>query len=1705
MATDLETRPDEDQDAIQRHYNDTFNDLTSAEHMAKDGTPGDIGGDEGGFFRNETTPKTGDETPGKPEAKKDTASDSSPESGLFSGNEGGPSKGRRVLGFNITRRRTITASIISLVIGGGGLFMGSLATGPLELIHLSEIFSHNLSKVESDSSSRTGNMMRYARAWQNKDFRYTRVGFIGARIVNGVLNDYEKSGFKLTDATLTGRPNSIELDREKINKNFHETKNMSPKELDKWASDTLGVEFKNGKADMSGLSDRGIKKVAKSANRKLLGDGRIKSGIRARELGKFYGLNNLFHPFSAALDGKIAKAVAAAKAKKAEDNNPADEDPKQAAESTLQTEQADARAPIEEKARTKLSEFKSEHSGLSDGIVKWGGQAAGILWATGCTLRDAGDTITVINRDAVVVPSMIQATQLMAAGAQIKAGTVGQPGDLTEEQIGALADTLTDKNGNDIWSATPMEALTSSSNLSTKNDIPDDQKAAFADKGMGGTLSNIGNKILTYIGLKSTADGIGALTNWIPGVKHLGLSNPCSLTYAGITVAVGLAGYAADVGSCLVGCEGFALSAAVDALVTGVVRETESFALSSLAIGKITDMLVHSGTLPTLAADAFSGPAGGDLLAYGAREAGNMTAIASGGLEIANSAKTTIVGTAGQEEQQQFKSQSMFAKVFDTSDYRSVTGQIADTLNRGLSHNTNSIVSTIVNPFHSLGAVFGSVLNPKALAGTPTSSWTGNYDWGMPQYGIPDSMLNDSRMADPFQNAEDVGQYLTAHCGSDTGAASEGECGGDNGWTNRIKICFGNDLTYTQDSTTNTMVWDVAPAANTDVDPNATGPGTYGDANCSGDLSGEWGKIVMFINDANNIKSMDCLEGDNDTSAQSCSDLGVNGGAANACTGTATPGTAPSTTSSSGLPSWSVMPDVSSQPVGSAVNGKVSVAIANIRSADTFAHNLGIIDGNNPDFMGLQEVSNESLQHMEQSAPGYGAYRDNTPDPDSAPGTANQSTSDAIMWRKDTWTFLTGGRVKVTNHDHVVFEGNNRDWNRYVVWGMFKRKSDGVIVSFASTHMMTAPDGQRQWGTLDPPMTRTQQYELSMQNVKQLIGVLSQHGPVLFGGDMNDTLGDTNSWAPVPQMKAIGYTGSSDKRVLLSFNPPGTSIVNNRIVRLDLHGDHNDGSIQTTFDMSGVGPGAFNGSVAASSSNCATSGGGTNLKIATFNVRGATHPEKGSVDYRAQGGAKFINDSGFQIVGLQELETAKGQRDDYVKYLGSNWDIWPAKNAPNEHHDVENSIAWDTSSYSKVDSGLYGPDAAHGNKDYHYFSNQPLYVPWVELQDNSTGQKFIVENTHDPADVGGNWVSIRTANARQHLKDAQEWAKQGLPVFITGDFNSTFYSRGGTSDPPARADLPYCVMTKTGELLNVFDIVRKIGAPVGVNCPASHADVGSLPGQYGNLIDNIYVTPQIQVSSQQWSNAPKDAKPYRYTDHAVMWITATIPGSTTADSSDQTNTPTLSSVKNFRDASGTNNALKSGVLYRSAQLNQLSDADSAALSNVLGSKGTIIDLRSSYQRKKAPDVSVVGSKNTSVPIDGILDQKLMVTDATRRSQLGKALKLAANAPGPVLIHCVDGKDRTGWAVAMIMYVSGASDSEVMNEYMASQAAFPGGVREVWLNDGLAAAKSKYGSSKDTNAQAVIKYLKKGAGLSDSDIQKIRNKFEEPPSDTANYQ
>jgi hypothetical protein len=57
----------------------------------------------------------------------------------------------------------------------------------------------------------------------------------------------------------------------------------------------------------------------------------------------------------------------------------------------------------------------------------------------------------------------------------------------------------------------------------------------------------------------------------------------------------------------------------------------------------------------------------------------------------------------------------------------------------------------------------------------------------------------------------------------------------------------------------------------------------------------------------------------------------------------------------------------------------------------------------------------------------------------------------------------------------------------------------------------------------------------------------------------------------------------------------------------------------------------------------------------------------------------------------------------------------------------------------------------------------------------------------------------------------------------------------------------------------------------------------------------------------------------------------------------------------------------------------------------------------------------------------------------RPGQLAALVGMAASAPGPLLVHCAAGKDRTGMAVAVLLLAAGVEPASVTADYTATAA------------------------------------------------------------------
>ncbi|MDR1237451.1 MAG: tyrosine-protein phosphatase, partial [Propionibacteriaceae bacterium] len=115
----------------------------------------------------------------------------------------------------------------------------------------------------------------------------------------------------------------------------------------------------------------------------------------------------------------------------------------------------------------------------------------------------------------------------------------------------------------------------------------------------------------------------------------------------------------------------------------------------------------------------------------------------------------------------------------------------------------------------------------------------------------------------------------------------------------------------------------------------------------------------------------------------------------------------------------------------------------------------------------------------------------------------------------------------------------------------------------------------------------------------------------------------------------------------------------------------------------------------------------------------------------------------------------------------------------------------------------------------------------------------------------------------------------------------------------------------------------------------------------------------------------------------------------------------------------------------------------------------IYDLRSSAVAKADPDpkigkagnqlINLYASTNPKAPTSSVKaarehskeQNRLFVTDRGRRLALSKLLKSFATDSGPVIVHCTEGQDRTGWVAAVLQLAAGASEKDVITQYLLS--------------------------------------------------------------------
>ncbi|MCZ8323644.1 MAG: tyrosine-protein phosphatase [Sphingomonadaceae bacterium] len=205
----------------------------------------------------------------------------------------------------------------------------------------------------------------------------------------------------------------------------------------------------------------------------------------------------------------------------------------------------------------------------------------------------------------------------------------------------------------------------------------------------------------------------------------------------------------------------------------------------------------------------------------------------------------------------------------------------------------------------------------------------------------------------------------------------------------------------------------------------------------------------------------------------------------------------------------------------------------------------------------------------------------------------------------------------------------------------------------------------------------------------------------------------------------------------------------------------------------------------------------------------------------------------------------------------------------------------------------------------------------------------------------------------------------------------------------------------------------------------------------------------------------------------------------------------LEGIHNFRDYGGyeglDGRKVRSGLLWRSAQHGEATDADLAEVQRL--GLATVIDLRGTSERmanpcRRAPGFAAEVLHSPGETAGLALHVEAAEGALTREQARAAMMRLyegiahrdnfvpmlrtyfdaLLRAPQPSLVHCVAGKDRTGFAVALAQHVLGVARDAIVADYLLTNVA---GNIERRIEQGAETIRAKYGSIDEATIRTLM--------------------------------
>lgn len=623
------------------------------------------------------------------QADEGTSSAADPaEASLFNAKRDKPKRSLRDRLAKMSKRR-IAGIVTAGVIGVGGIGGFGIIQGPLQIIHKGEALAGFLHNQDNATADRTKGLFRFARSGNIGETRLTKLQSVQFK---NILKQFEADGIKITTDPKTGQIATYRVDTT-INEKYH---GLNHEETIKamaadYKLDEGRIRIVNGsktggatyaitglREDEVAIKNNMIDTAAKNLPKpKYKAVGSVLNALGNRAAKRFYDSAGLYHPIKRFRQTKVQNTsnffTQREKEREAALTKPSP---------NAQSRAARIRSLLDDKGATSTA-------------------AAGLGVATTiCLAKEVAGSVSEINRENIVKPSMIAGVDAIAQGAQVTAMK-----DFSVEQLGAIVKTSIDKDGHSVFEGKAMQAAEGKTNPGGE-DIDPGIKQAYSP-----------NSNATEIEKSLDAIGAGAICS--PIGSAIGLA-------AGIfLVATGPGGWAA---------KGFSTVAGV-ATITAITQFLPKLLANETPIGEI------------------AGAQGGNVLAYGAREFSNTMCRPSGCVAMTPAQSAALKKQREADNLAELRSKSFASRIFDVYDSRSLASRMIDNSPATPTRALNNMASSFAKP-NTWTSGFSSIFFPKLQAASA------EYDWGFPEFAFSQDELKSPLVENPYDNAEKAAQIL---------------------------------------------------------------------------------------------------------------------------------------------------------------------------------------------------------------------------------------------------------------------------------------------------------------------------------------------------------------------------------------------------------------------------------------------------------------------------------------------------------------------------------------------------------------------------------------------------------------------------------------------------------------------------------------------------------------------------------------------------------------------------------------------------------------------------------------------------------------------------------------------------------------------------------------------------------------------------------